>query len=103
MPQEKKEGDSEEDEKYFPYMKQELHLHVLCDTSVYKDRTQLIPMIQHLYKIDSTLGMYDPVIYLSDFWVLIRDLILLDDEGLERIKKVQAGEKQEADDELTEK
>lgn len=60
-------------------------------------------MISHLYKTDSLLGLYDPVVYLSDFWVLMRDLILVDLESLERIKKVKAGETQVGDEKLTEK
>ena len=60
-------------------------------------------MISHLYKTDSLLGLYDPIVYLSDFWVLMRDLILVDLESLERIKKVKAGETQVGDEKLTEK
>ena len=36
--------------------------------------------------------MYDPILYLSDFWQLRRDMILADDENLERIQKVRDGE-----------
>lgn len=106
MPKEKKEGEgaeTEEDLTYYPYLKQELHLHVVYDTSIYKDRSELAPMNSHLYKIDYLLGLYDPIVYLSDFWVLMRDLILVDLESLERIKKVRAGEIQKGDEKQTEK
>ena len=47
--------------------------------------------------------MYDPIVYLSDFWVLMRDLVLVDEENVDKIKRVQGGEKQEGDDDSTEK
>jgi len=42
--------------------------------------------------------------YMSDFWGLMRDLVLVDTENIDRIRKVRAGEKQEGDtDTMTEK
>lgn len=69
------QAEEEEDLTYYPYLKQELHLHVVHDTTVYKDRGSLIPMTQNYYHFDDQLGMYDPVVLLSDFWVLNRDLV----------------------------
>ena len=62
-------------------------------------------MLGHLIRTDQLreLGLYEPIVYLSDFWVLMRDLILVDEESLERIKRVKNGEKQEGTDEMTEK
>ena len=37
--------DEEEDQTYYPYLKQELNLHVVYDTMIYKNRQGLIPMI----------------------------------------------------------
>ena len=62
-----------------------------------------MPNVAHLFSADQMLGFYEPIVYLSDFWVLMRDLILLDPERLDRIKRVQAGEKQEGTAEMTEK
>ena len=87
------QSDEEEDLTYNPYLKQELHLHVVYDTTVYKDRGSLIPMTANYYHFDEQLGMYDPIVYLSDFWVLNRDLVHVDQENIDRIKLVKAGEK----------
>ena len=73
--------DSEEEEEdltYYPYLKQEINLHLVCDTSAYESRRSLMPNVAHLFSLDHWLGLYDPIVYLSDFWVLMRDLILLD-------------------------
>ena len=58
-------------------------------------------MTRHLYHYDRTLGLIDPIIYLSDFWVLMRDLIILDTESMERIRKVRSGEPELGTDEMT--
>lgn len=105
MPPEKVDeaNDPTKDETYYPYLKPELNLHVICDTTVYKDTSGIIPMVAHLFNYDATLGFYTPILYLSDFWVLMRDFVMMDQEGLDRIHKVQAGEKQEGDADMTEK
>ena len=94
MPPGKDDEDAEIDQTYYPYLKQELNLHVVCDTSVYESRASFPPAVGHLIRSNSgELGLYDPIVYLSDFWVLMRDLILVDEEHLERIKSVKKGEK----------
>lgn len=60
-------------------------------------------MLHSFYHVDPTLGMYEPIVYLSDFWVLMRDLIHLDEERVELIQKVKAGETQKGDENMTEK
>lgn len=89
LPAEKKvESEDAADEKYVPFIKQELNLHIVYDNSIYKSRQEFIPMIASFYNVEQTLGMYEPIVYLSDFWVLMRDLILLDKERVELIAKV---------------
>ena len=61
------------------------------------------PQLSHLYRWDHSLGVYDPIVYLSDFWQLNRDLILLDETSIDRIASVRNGEKQEGDDTMSEK
>jgi hypothetical protein len=38
------------------------------------------------------MGLYDPIVYLSDFWHLRRDLIPVNEESLENLRKVRLGE-----------
>ena len=47
--------------------------------------------------------MHSPITYISDFWVLMRDLVRMDKESIDRIRRVRDGEKQEGDDKMTEK
>ena len=75
-----------------PYLKQELNLHLIFELATYKGRGELIPYIKDLYKIDYFTGLYEPIVYLSDFWVLDRDLIPVNNESLDRIKRVRGGE-----------
>ena len=37
--------EEDKDETYYPYIKQELHLHVVYEDTVYANRQGLIPMI----------------------------------------------------------
>ena len=106
MPEEKQtdaEAALADDQAFYPYLKQELNLHLLHDNTVYKSRDSWMPLIAHLMRHDKVLGTYDPILYLSDFWVLMRDLVLVDIENLDRIRKVQAGEKQEGEESMDEK
>ena len=73
-------------------MKQELNLHVIHDKTVYKDSKGFVPLVAHLSRFDGKIGVYNPIMYLSDFWHLMRDLVLIDEESIERIAKVKAGE-----------
>ena len=78
MPASVEDSEEEVDLTYYPYLKQEINLHLVCDTSAYESRRSLMPTVAHLFSFDHWLGLYDPIVYLSDFWVLMRDLILLD-------------------------
>lgn len=99
------EDDENADKTYYPYLKQLLNLHVVCDTSVYESKASFPPNVYHLLKpgVDRYLGLYRPIVYLSDFWVLMRDLIIIDAESIERIKKVRSGEKQIGTEEMSDK
>ena len=82
-------------------------MHLVFDVSKYKSRGDLIPQLKDYYKIDYFTGLYEPILYLSDFWVINRDLIAVDDESLDRIKRVRDGEVQTEsakmkEDEMTE-
>ena len=54
-------------------------------------------MLYYHITYNENLGLYDPIVYLSDFWYLRRDLILMDNSALDRIKKVKSGESIEDD------
>lgn len=98
MPEEIETGQAAldaEDETYYPYFKQELNLHVIHDKTVYKDSKGFVPLVAHLSRFDGKIGIYNPIMYLSDFWHLMRDLVLIDEESISRISKVKAGEVQE--------
>ena len=105
LPAEKSEEGEEPqaEQPYLPYLKQELQLHVVCDTSVYTSRGAFPPMLWHYFHTENTLGLHAPIVYLSDFWVLMRDLVRMDKESIDRIRRVRDGEKQEGDDKMTEK
>lgn len=60
-------------------------------------------MLGHYIRYEQQLGLHAPIVYLSDFWVLMRDLVRMDKESIDRIRRVRDGEKQEGDDKMTEK
>lgn len=87
--------DYDEDElPYLPYLKQELNLHLVFENAQYKSRAELVPYIEKRYKIDYFTGLFEPLIYMSDFWQLERDLIPIDAESLDRMRRVRGGERQ---------
>ena len=97
MPKEK--SDSEEvDETYYPHLKREINFHMVCDTSIYKSVQQIHPLLHQHFSIDHVLGLYEPILYVSDFWHMQRDLIMLEEESIDRIHKVRAGEVQEGEE-----
>ena len=75
----------------------------MCDTSVYQSRGAFPPLLWRYFNTEQTLGFHAPIVYLSDFWVLMRDLVRVDKESIDRIRRVRDGEKQEGDDKMTEK
>ena len=60
-------------------------------------------MLRQYFHVEPSLGLHAPIVYLSDFWVLMRDLVRVDKENIDRIRRVRDGEKQEGDDKMTEK
>ena len=46
------EGSNAKDETYYPYLKPELNLHIICDTTVYTNTQGFIPMLTHLLQYD---------------------------------------------------
>ena len=71
---------------------------MVYDTQIYKDVRQINPLLQRKFVIDHVLGLFEPLLYVSDFWHMQRDLIILEKESIERIQKVRGGEEQITDD-----
>jgi hypothetical protein len=96
-----KEGDDEKDETYYPHLKQEINFNLIYDTTIYSNSNkgqQPNPLIQKHFAIDRVLGFFDPILYVSDFWHMQRDLVIVDDESVERMNKVRGGEEQEGEE-----
>ena len=58
---------------------------MVYDTQIYKDVRQINPLLQRKFVIDHVLGLFEPLLYVSDFWHMQRDLIILEKESIERI------------------
>jgi len=78
-------------------------LHVVFDETIYANRQGFVPLVAHLMTADPILGLYFPIVYPSDFWVLMRDLFLLDQELIERIARVRKGETQTGEEGMDER
>jgi hypothetical protein len=80
MPQPKEEKQDEEDDgKYFPYFKPQLYLYLVYDNTAYQMPQGPPPQIKDKFKIHYETNMYEPIIYLSDYWVLKKDLVLVNE------------------------
>ena len=77
------------------YFKPELNCNIVVDNSLYEDLRQVPSLIKPWINLwtpeGKAIGMYDPIINLSDFWLSNQDLILLNRESISRMKKVKAG------------
>ena len=71
MPKEKQE-EVEVDETYYPHIKREINFHMVCDTRVYHNLEEILPHTRkYLFPtVDRSLGLYAPILYISDFWLL---------------------------------
>ena len=71
------------DDKLYPHWKQELYLNVICDHTKYPKNSMhtgvMPPAVAANLKVDSEAIAYEPILYLSDFWHLKRDHVLLND------------------------
>ena len=77
------------DEVYYPHLKQEINLHQIVDFTQYRTTNEIAPHLSRYFKIDFNFGLYEPIQYISDFWCLMRDMILLDDPKMTRITQIQ--------------
>lgn len=81
-PKLKKEIVDEESEKLWdPYWKPKIDLNIVADHSIYDGNqpNTIPPEIQKYLSVDWETKAYSPILYLSDFWVLNKDLIALNE------------------------
>ncbi|TNV80823.1 hypothetical protein FGO68_gene13054 [Halteria grandinella] len=80
MPKAKEEPTDElDDGKFLPYFKPELYLYLIYDNSAYQMPQGPPIQIRERMKIHHDTNMYEPIIYLSDYWLLKKDMVLIND------------------------
>jgi hypothetical protein len=77
LPKEKVNNTEEED--YAIFWKPSIYVNLVYDTSKYKRDGQMPAEVASNLKIDWINYAYEPIIYLSDFWVLKKDMPILND------------------------
>lgn len=77
----KEDTDNEEakDDKYYPHFKKELFLYLLYDPQMYEYPNGVIPQVAPYLKLDFDTMCYHPIIYLSDYWLLKKDLVMINE------------------------
>lgn len=79
MPTDKSQEDKVKDLNYYPYFKPAISAHLVFDRNEYSiDYEDVSPFLLPYLKLDLTYGIYLPLIYASDFWVLKKHLIQVD-------------------------
>lgn len=73
-----KDEDEVLDDKYYPYFKKELYLYVVHDPHTYQP-SQIPEPIAKKLRIDYEVMHYQPIIYLSDYWLLKRDMVMVNE------------------------
>lgn len=75
----KQEEDKDDvDKTYYPYFKPEIYVYLVLDTTSYTSNS-FPPPVANAVKLDFDTMTYDPIIYLSDYWVLKKNLILVNE------------------------
>jgi hypothetical protein len=66
------EDDSED--QFYPHWKREINVNLICDKSLYNQTGSMPSEIARNLKVDWGSFTYSPIIYMSDFWHLKKDL-----------------------------
>ena len=79
-------------EPYLPYLKPEVCGYVVFDSEVYDGAmTSSNVFYTAMIRSDKMTGLYIPLTYLSDFWVLMKELIEVEPESDKRTVTIRAG------------
>lgn len=62
----------------YTYFKKELYLYLIMDTQKYSPNS-LPPPVAKVIEFDFDTMTYQPIMYLSDYWLLKRDLIMVNE------------------------
>lgn len=62
-----------------PHWKNEIYVNVVADNTPYPKQGGIPSEVSKNLKIDWRIDAYEPIIYMSDFWLLKRDLVELND------------------------
>lgn len=70
-----------QDDNYYPFWQPELYINLLVDHSKYSKSSQaaIPPEIAKALKTDLDKNAYEPIIYLSDFWNLQKNMVELNE------------------------
>ena len=81
VPIAKKQAQDDGEDQFYPHFKHQIDINLLCDNALYNLSGAIPSEIskQLRGKIDWNTRTYQPVIYLSDFWLLKKDLRALND------------------------
>ena len=73
------EKEIELDLNWYPYLKPAVSVYLVYDETWYAtDYSNISPFIHKYLASDPTFGIYLPITYPSDFWVLTKQLVLID-------------------------
>ena len=68
----------------------EIKCHMVVDNSLYEDKRAVPALVKPLFvtwePMEKRIGMYDPIIDMSGFWLTNEDLILLNRDTIARMK-----------------
>ena len=78
MPAQKETLAEEDDAKYHAYFKKELYLYLIYDPATYGlgegSNGPPAPILKHM-RVDRSVNHYFPIVYLSDYWCIKKELV----------------------------
>jgi hypothetical protein len=97
------EAEKEEDKTFYPHLKRFLNLNLVTDNTIYDENMSLVhEFVKPFLQVDKSYGVYNPIMYASDFWVLQKNMILLNDTNIDILSGKVKPEPKEGEEDLEE-
>ena len=97
------EPEKEEDKTFYPHLKRFLNLNLVTDNTIYDENMSLVhEFVKPFLQVDKIYGVYNPIMYASDFWVLQKNMILLNDTNIDILSGKVKPEPKEGEEDLEE-
>ena len=79
QPKMKGEGSDEDEDHFYPHWQSNIDINLICDPTKYSVTGGIPPEIARAIHVDWASMTYEPIIYLSNYWNLKKNMRALND------------------------